>query len=500
MEHPTVTETDIELIHQSRTRNRYADFSDAERDAHTRVHEVLRQLGAIAVEELGGARDYSLKLTSGFHPRSGVRGAKPKDLWFGVYRKENEEPFLANPQIFMIVSQRGVEWGFSPLTHPDDFSNQDIKRRTRKIARDVLEQLPVPGSPEAKKLAVQLAETGDWYFRRKQRLDPKQSERPSLDDWLSYERSDEGVQNAGGGITRYALPEEVSKINFSDEIRQIALLFKPLMEKIVANAPPATAADDLDLSSHRDLSVPAFDNLLRTFLREFANARKGPFQKSNPLWNAMSDVKTRIEMFPAVRNRSDLLVSISVGQGDWASVPWIALLNTSVTRSTQEGIYIVFLISHDLGRIFLALIQGTTNLVRELGQREAQKRMLDVANKTRMLIPGLEAQGFALDNEIALGGSGWLAKNYEIGTIAHINFDVNDVPPDDRINELLKAALDAYDRGLMYRLPSRSLSRLLERIRRQLLSLMEWMKHFQSFSSNRKYLSAFSQFGVEKRT
>src|SRR5262249_1636117 len=281
-----------------------------------------------------------------------------------------------------------------------------------------------------------------------QRLDPKQSERPSLDDWLSYERSEDGVRNAGGGITRYALPQEVSEIDFSDEVRQTARLFKPLMEKIVANAPPATATDDLDLSSDRDLSLPAFDNLLRAFLREFAIARKGPFQKSNPLWNAMADVKARLEMFPAVRNRSDLLVNIGIGQGNWASVPWIALVNTGVTRSTQEGIYIVFLISHDVGRIFLTLNQGTTNLVQELGQREAQKRMLDVAYKTRMLIPELAAQGFALDNEIALGGSGWLAKNYEIGTIAHIEFDVANVPSDDRINELLKAALDAYDRAV----------------------------------------------------
>jgi hypothetical protein len=187
MEQPILTEQDIELIRQSRSRDKYGDFSDAEREAHSRVHEVLRQLGQIAVDELGGTRDYSLKLTSGFHPRSGVRGAKPKDLWFGVYRKENEEPFLANPQVFMIVSHRGAEWGFSPLTHPDDFSNQAIKRRTREIAREILEQLPVPGSSEAKNLAEQLANTGNWYFRRKQRLDPKQSERPSLDDWLSYE-------------------------------------------------------------------------------------------------------------------------------------------------------------------------------------------------------------------------------------------------------------------------------------------------------------------------
>ena len=129
-------------------------------------------------------------------------------------------------------------------------------------------------------------------------------------------------------------------------------------------------------------------------------------------------------------------------------MPWIALLNTNVTTSTQEGIYVVFLIATDLNRIFLTLNQGTTNLVNGLGQREAQKRMIDVANKTRLLISDLAAAGFVLDSKISLGGGGWLAKNYEIGTIAHMDFDVNDLPSDERMNELLKAVLDAYDRAV----------------------------------------------------
>jgi hypothetical protein len=87
-------------------------------------------------------------------------------------------------------------------------------------------------------------------------------------------------------------------------------------------------------------------------------------------------------------------------------------------------------------------------LVQELGQPEAQKQMLDVANKTRPLIANLVAAGYALDNEIKLGGNGWLAKNYEIGTIAHIDFDIKDVPNDERMNELLEAVLSAYDRAV----------------------------------------------------
>ena len=324
VEPPTITSHDIELIRQSRSRDRYTDFSDEERAAHKRVHEALRRLGEIAVEELGGARDYVLKLTSGFHPASGIRGGKPKDLWFGVFRKENEQQFLGNPQIFMIVSGRGIEYGFSPLTHPDDFSNQEIKRRTREIARSVLEQLPTPGSPEAVDMAARLLNSGNWHYRKKQRLDPNQSEYHNLDEWLSFVRSDEGVRNAGGGITRYVVGDAVDKVDLVEEVRQMAELFRPLMEHIVAHAPPTTApkisAQPTLIPAADEVTLPAFSDLLRTFLLEFAKARSEPFQKTVPHWNAMSDVKTRIEQFPAVKSRPDLLVSVSVGQGNWATV------------------------------------------------------------------------------------------------------------------------------------------------------------------------------------
>ena len=118
---------------------------------------------------------------------------------------------------------------------------QTIKQRTREIARSVLEQLPAPGSPEAKDLAAQLSKSGNWHFRRKQRLDPNQSEFQSLDDWLSFVRSDEGVRNAGGGITRYALADEIDEIDLVEEVRQMARIFRPLMERVVADAPPTTA-------------------------------------------------------------------------------------------------------------------------------------------------------------------------------------------------------------------------------------------------------------------
>ena len=125
----------------------------------------------------------------------------------------------------MIVSSRGIEWGFSPLTHPDDFSTQELRRRTREIAKLVLDQLPTPQSLEAERLAAQLSKPGKWHFRRKQRLDPNQSEFRSLADWLSFLRSDEGVRNAGGSISSYALLEEIDGVDLMEEVREMAEFF-----------------------------------------------------------------------------------------------------------------------------------------------------------------------------------------------------------------------------------------------------------------------------------
>jgi hypothetical protein len=160
----------------------------------------------------------------------------------------------------------------------------------------------------------------------------------------------------------------------------------------------------------------------------------------------MANVKARLAQFSAVQVRPNLLVNIGVGLGKWATVPWIALLNSQVTETTQEGIYVVFLITRDLERVFLTLNQGATVLVNELGQREAQKRMLDVAAKARNTVSNLSDAGFTLDNNIALGGDGWRETSYETGTIAHVDFKTNELPDDETMNTLLEAALDAYDR------------------------------------------------------
>ena len=50
----------------------------------------------------------------------------------------------------------------------------------------------------------------------------------------------------------------------------------------------------------------------------------------------------------------------SIGQGRVTICPWIAIMHVNETQTTQEGVYIVFLFSEDLKKIYITLAQGVT--------------------------------------------------------------------------------------------------------------------------------------------
>lgn len=70
-----------------------------------------------------------------------------------------------------------------------------------------------------------------------------------------------------------------------------------------------------------------------------------------------TDIPTLLE---AVFPKNVYKIKSSIGQGRVSQCPWIAIMNTTETSSTQEGVYVVFLFSKDLRKIYLTLAQGVT--------------------------------------------------------------------------------------------------------------------------------------------
>ncbi len=119
----------------------------------------------------------------------------------------------------------------------------------------------------------------------------------------------------------------------------------------------------------------------------------------------------------------------SIGMGHWAKVPWLAVLDKEITTTTQEGVYVVYLFSEDMERLYLTLNQGVTNT-------SAQERE-EVKNEARNQLD-LSQLTTTDDVELATSGTG---QKYEDSTIGYILYRAQDLLTDSYSEEKLKSDL-----------------------------------------------------------
>lgn len=226
-----ISSADVRLIASSRTKQRYSELSDEERGAYGSVSAALQSLGDLLKSKLTIPEKFDVRVTSGFNLSSGVRSYIPKDLWFSVSPSANAENLAGMPQLFMIVSERGVEYGYGASVSPSDFSQQSVKDIVRRAAPLIFDALPTPYSAEANDISNALEASGTWYYRRKHRLPPNQTDFVGFHDWLQFLQSSEGKGHAAGTISRYRTDDEIDGTNFESEVEMMAQLFEPLIAR-----------------------------------------------------------------------------------------------------------------------------------------------------------------------------------------------------------------------------------------------------------------------------
>ncbi len=199
------------------------------------------------------------------------------------------------------------------------------------------------------------------------------------------------------------------------------------------------------ISKERSAPSQKFAEKLRVFLRTFEERREGPFSHDAQLTEAMREIQRWLERSDAVSTRRDLEVKISVGKGNWTKTPWIAILDHQVTNTTQEGVYVVFLVAEDLSVTYLTLNQGMTELSKSLGDSSAKDEMRRIAALVRPAIDEISDDGFFLDEGIDLKSNASAARKYEAGTIAHLALPTDDLPDDETIEHYLEVILEAYE-------------------------------------------------------
>ena len=97
------------------------------------------------------------------------------------------------------------------------------------------------------------------------------------------------------------------------------------------------------------------------FLEKYIPAKKQEFA-GNPVGSFIRDKIPSLIYSTNIVDRHRFLIKGSVGQGQWATVPWICIFNQSITTTATKGVYIVYLLSSDGNSLYLTFNQGCTDI------------------------------------------------------------------------------------------------------------------------------------------
>ena len=209
--------------------------------------------------------------------------------------------------------------------------------------------------------------------------------------------------------------------------------------------PEGTTQLDME---HGGSTVP---QLLEAIMAGYLGARSTSphVDKAQPAYQAFVKLKDALTNSPPLRHQPGLRIEWSVGLGDWAFIPWVAIIDSREVDAPRGGVYCAFLFREDMTGVYVTLMQGIMKPKQEFGSAEARRRMQSRALRIRALAPNLPERGFLFDDQIALRsekrGKG---QDYETSTIAYKLYPTQQVPVEAELREDLDTILGAYAKAL----------------------------------------------------
>ena len=125
--------------------------------------------------------------------------------------------------------------------------------------------------------------------------------------------------------------------------------------------------NSMNLASKDINKIGKLNNLLKS-CQEYGETYKSLIGQgvSNIANNFTSRFKTDIPtVLESFFQKGTYKIKGSIGQGRVTQCPWIAIMHADETQTTQEGVYIVFLFSENLRKIYITLAQGVTKTSQE---------------------------------------------------------------------------------------------------------------------------------------
>lgn len=136
------------------------------------------------------------------------------------------------------------------------------------------------------------------------------------------------------------------------------------------------------------------------------------------------------------------LITGSVGQGNWAAVPWICIFDRNITTSATRGVYIVYLLSKDGKSLYLTFNQGCTDIRNSHSKRETINIMRE---KAAQITNRISSRGFLVSDDVNLGERLTdLAEMYQRGSIFYRKYEIDSLPSEEELRDDLSKMMDIY--------------------------------------------------------
>ena len=159
-------------------------------------------------------------------------------------------------------------------------------------------------------------------------------------------------------------------------------------------------------------------------------------QKTSDIPLDISNIITKLipqELYKCI-NSDDYIVKGSVGAGMATKTPWIAILDKGITKTTREGVYVVFLFSSDYKKVYLTFNQGTT-VSGQFGLRLNINKILQNSNKIRNLLE-LDDPNLNMDEQLDV-----FDDRYKAGAIYYTLWNIDD---NENCKKLFHLYMDIY--------------------------------------------------------
>ena len=187
--------------------------------------------------------------------------------------------------------------------------------------------------------------------------------------------------------------------------------------------------------------VMSLNSVVTKILNEYVPAKKETFAGHQMGSFFRTDIPLAI-YGTGIVSSGPYLITGSVGQGNWAMIPWVCIFDRKITNTATKGIYIVYLLSKDGKSLYLSFNQGCTDIRKNNSKKDTIRIMHAKAEAIRKQI---DNRGFHADNDAKLGdGLTELGELYQEGMIFYKEYRKGNVPDESELQDDLRRMMDIY--------------------------------------------------------